>query len=384
MELIYCDNGSTSFPKAPGLGKVMGEHIDNNGYNISRGGYNKAYGVEFEIIEAREKLVDFFGADNIKNVIFTPGATMSLNMIINGLLKPGDHVITTSMEHNAVVRPIYQLEQKGLISWTRLQCRRDGTLDPQLLRDAIRPETKLVCVIHGSNVSGSIMPIKEMGEICREKNIFYAIDVSQTAGNLPVNMKEVHADAIAFPGHKGLLGPQGIGGLILSDAIGDAMEPVYAGGTGSESHLETMPKFMPDKFQPGTINIPGIIGLSHAVGFIQKEGLDAIVEKKDYMTRKFLEGVRNIDGLYVTGPEGDEERCSCVSIDFTGNDNGEVAYTLESEYGIMTRVGLHCAPHAHKTLGTYPQGTVRFAFGYFNKEEEIKKVIDAINNVAKG
>ena len=380
MKQVYCDNGSTSFPKAPGLGKAVGRHIDSNGYNISRGGYEKAYRLETDIIETREKICRLLSCKNPKNVIFTPGATIGLNMILKGLLHKGDHVVTTSMEHNAVVRPIVQLEKLG-VSWSEAQCDKKGILNPECIKNLIRPETKLVLSIHGSNVSGSILPVENIGAICREKNIFFWIDASQTAGGAEVDFDQFCADAIVFPGHKALMGPQGIGGIIISDEMANMTETLLSGGTGSISDKETMPEFLPDKFQPGTLNIPGIIGLKHSISFIEQEGLEGIIQHKNHITDAFIENICNMKGVELVGPGSDYERCSVVSLDFSGMDNAEAAFTLENEYGIMTRCGLHCAPHAHKTLGTFPQGTVRFSFGYFNTMEDICYVTDSIRKI---
>lgn len=406
---IYCDNSSTSFPKAPGLGEAMGAHIDGNGYNISRGGYGKAYALEREVMEAREELCDFFGAERPQNVIFTPGATWGLNMVIKGILKPGDHVITTAMEHNAVVRPLTQMAKAG-VAWEKVPCDETGALQIGALEQMIRPETKLVLVIHGSNVCGTVNPLADVGALCKRRGVFFAVDASQTAGSIPIDMGRCCIDALVFPVHKGMMGPAGIGGILLGTAFAETCAPLVSGGTGSFSQEERMPELMPDKFQPGTLNLPGIIGFKHALSFIRQEGLAAIAAKKEELAVLFLEEVRNMKGVRVVGlpkiaqeatlpkmakettlpkiaPEaasGTKERCAVVSLDFLELDNGEAGYLLEREFGIMTRCGLHCAPDAHKTLGTFPQGTVRFSFGYFNTREEIRLAVDAVHAIVRG
>lgn len=382
MKQIYCDNGSTSFPKAPGLGEVVGKHIDDNGYNISRGGYSKAYSLEGEILEAREAVCRLFHCDDTKNVIFTPGATIGLNMILKGFLKRGDHVITTSMEHNAVVRPLTQLEKEGVI-WSEAQCNEKGRLDPHEIQKLIKPETKLILLIHGSNVCGTLNPIEKIGKLCKDNNLFFCVDASQTAGSAIIDLKKCNADALIFPGHKAMLGPQGIGGMIVSKAMAGKLEPLFSGGTGSASDKEAMPELLPDKFQPGTLNIPGIIGLKHAMEFIEREGLAGIIEKKKHITEAFIEEVSNMKGLKLIGLPAGEDRCSVVSLNFDNLDNAEVAFTLENEFGIMTRCGLHCAPHAHKTLGTFPQGTVRFSFGYFNTMTDVAHITSALSRILR-
>lgn len=391
MKQIYCDNSSTSFPKAPGLGKVVGAHLDGNGYNISRGGYGKAYALEREVMEAREELCDFFQAKQPQNVIFTPGATWGLNMVIKGILKRGDHVITTAMEHNAVVRPLTQMARAG-VQWEKAPCDETGALQIDALERMIKPQTKLVLIIHGSNVCGTVNALADVGALCKRRGVFFAVDASQTAGSIPIDMGRCCIDALVFPAHKGLMGPAGIGGLLLSTDFAKTCVPLVSGGTGSFSHEERMPEIMSDKFQPGTLNLPGIIGLKHALSFIRQEGLEAIAAKKREFAALFLEEVQNMKGVRVAGlpkvalavASETKERCAVVSLDFLELDNGEAGYLLENEFGIMTRCGLHCAPDAHKTLGTFPQGTVRFSFGYFNTQEEIRSVIDAVYEIACG
>ena len=382
MRQIYCDNSSTSFPKAPGLGSAIGEHIDHNGYNISRGNYIKAYSVEGAVMETRELLCELFRFDQSRNVVFTPGATAGLNMILKGILKKGDHVITTSMEHNAVVRPLRQLRELG-VEWDEAVCSEKGELEASDVETLIKPNTKLVMVVHGSNVSGTVAPIDKVGRICRKHNILFAVDAAQTAGALDININEWPVDALAFPGHKSLLGPQGIGGLLLSERAAAEMIPLIAGGTGSMSDRDEMPDFLPDKLQPGTLNIPGIIGLRHAVKFIMAEGTAAIHEKETWLTERFLDGIRNLRGLRLAGNVTATDRCPVVSLDFKEKDNAEISFLLENEFGIMTRCGLHCAPHAHMTLKTFPQGTVRFSFGYFNNAAEIDYILDSLHKILK-
>ncbi len=380
---VYCDNGSTSFPKTPGLGKVIGNHIDNSGYNISRGGYSGAYNVESDVLETYDLIGELFGVKEKKNIVFTPGATWGLNMVMKGLLNPGDHVITTSMEHNAVVRPLAELEKLG-VEWSKARTDKDGNLDPETVKALIKENTKLILITHGSNVCGTITPIEEVGKIAKEKGILFVVDGAQTAGSKEIDFIESNIDGLVFPGHKALLGPQGIGGIIMSDQLAKDLKPAILGGTGSLSDKEFMPEFMPDKFQPGTMNIPGIIGLKHSLSFIKSETIDQIQEKKSYLSNAFLEKVLNMDGVKVIGRSDVINRTSVVSLDFTETiDNAEMTFILEREYGILTRCGLHCAPHAHQSFGTYPYGTVRFSFGYFNTEEEILYVTEAVNKIIK-
>ena len=381
MEQIYCDNASTSFPKAPGLGTAIGKHIDSNGFNISRGGYGIAYRLEREILETRLMICRMFGVRDPRNIVFVPGATAGLNMLLKGVLRCGDHVITTSMEHNSVTRPLAQLATHGVI-WDEAECDGRGELDKENIKALIRPETRLVTVIHGSNVCGTQMPVNEIGRICADNEIFFAVDASQTAGSVKIDMEDINADCIIFPGHKGLMGPQGIGCMLLSDRLAESIEPLILGGTGSVSEADIMPTFLPDRMQAGTLNIPGIIGLKHALGFIENEGLEAVIEKKTYLSERFIEGILNIDGIRVIG-QHDIAGSGVVSIVFEDMDNAEAAFLLERDHGILTRCGLHCAPHAHRTLGTFPGGTVRFSFGYFNTAEQVANIVCALKHVTE-
>ncbi len=381
MREVYFDNGSTSFPKAPGLGEIVGRHLDTAGYNISRGSYSGAYSIEGSVLELRSKLCEFFGCSDIRNVAFTPGATWGINIVLRGLLKKGDHIVTTSMEHNAVVRPLHSLDG---IEVTKVQCDIDGNMHAKDFESVIKTNTKAIVMTHGSNVNGTITPVEEVGKICKSKGIFLIVDAAQTAGSIDVNMKRMNIDALVIPAHKSMLGPQGIGAVLVTDAFGKALDPFAYGGTGSASDSEEMPDFMPDKLQPGTLNIPGIIGFKHAVEFIETVGLEEIKEKKMHLTKIFLNEALNMENVRVVGRKDLENRCSLVSLDFLEDDNAEIAYILEKEYGILTRCGMHCAPWAHKSFCTFPQGTVRFSLGYFNEENEVKYVIDSINSILKG
>lgn len=387
MKQIYCDNGSTSFPKAPGLGTAIGSHLDSAGYNINRGGYNEAYSLAEVVLDTRERLCAMFGGEQSRNVIFTAGVTAAINVIAAGLLRKGDHVLISSMEHNAVSRVMVKLESEG-VEWEAVPCGPMGDLNPADVEKAIRSNTKLVMMLHGSNVCGTLLPLAEVGKICRKHGVIFVADTAQTAGTYDINMKEWGIDVLAFAGHKGLLGPQGIGGFLVSTELAKEMKPLIYGGTGSTSDKLTMPEFLPDKFEAGTMNLPGIVGLNHSLRFIESEGMAAMREKKTALTRQFLEDTAEIRGVRVAGvPFGAlsaadaPERTAVVSLDFQKLDNAEVSFMLEQEHGIMTRCGLHCAPLAHQTLGTFPQGTVRFSFGYFNTKEELKEVAQAIRGI---
>ena len=380
MKDIYFDNSSTSFPKAPNVGRAMGEFIENGAFNINRGSYEGAYEAGSAVLDTREMLKDLFNCPNSKNVVFTPSVTYSLNFFIKGFLKPGDHVLVTSVEHNAVMRPLVQMEKLG-VEFDAVPCDEEGGVTADDFRAYIKENTKAIITTHASNVCGTIIPIEEIGALCKEKGLVYAVDTAQTAGILNIDMQKANIDFLAFTGHKGLLGPQGIGGFIASDKLEGLIEPVISGGTGSLSDSEEIPDFLPDRFESGTLNLPGIIGLHQALVYLKEAGIDNMRKEKMEITKYFLDQVKEIDGVKVAGKKTVEGRLGVVSIDFEGFDNSIVSFYLSSKYKIMTRVGMHCAPRAHKTLKTFPQGTVRFSFSHFNTKEEVDVCIDAIKTI---
>lgn len=382
MTRIYLDNACTTFPKPSEVPASMSDFISNHGVNINRGSYSPAYDMEELVYTTRLWLAELFNYPDCKNVIFTANVTTSLNMVIKGLLKPGDHVLVSSMEHNAVMRPLVQLTQYG-ITFDRIPCTIEGELHLTALAELVKPETRAIIMTHASNVCGTMMPLAEVGAFCHDHGLLFIVDSAQTAGVVPIDMAAMHIDALCFTGHKGLLGPQGIGGFIVTDAVADAMTPLIAGGTGSVSHTEEMPDFLPDKFESGTLNLPGIVGLHASLAYIRKVGLDAICQKEMALTERFLHGIRDIPGLAIVGKKDTTNRTAVVSITATNQDNAIVAQELEDQYGIMTRVGLHCAPSAHKTLGTFPSGTIRFSFGHYNTADEINTAIHALQSLCK-
>ncbi len=374
---IYFDNGSTSWPKAPGVSGEMSEFLENGAFNINRGNYAGAYEVEEIVLDTREQLARLFCGADSRYVIFTPGITYSLNYFIKGFLKEGDHVLVSGLEHNAVMRPLEQMRSCGVI-YDVVPADDEGNLNPDELETLIKPYTKAVIVTHASNVCGTIVPIREIGEICKRKGIFFVVDTAQSAGTIPVDMKECGIDFLAFTGHKGLLGPQGIGGFLISERLNEKMVPYVAGGTGSQSDSLLMPENLPDKYESGTMNLPGIIGFHAALKYLEKTGIDVIREKKMRLTGYFLDQIREIPGIRIAGRDDVKHRVAVVSLDFLTIDNAIAAFELEQEWGVMTRVGLHCAPIAHQSLKTFPQGTVRFAFSANNTFEEIDRCVEGI------
>ena len=382
MDYIYLDNASTSFPKAPTVATAMSDYITNRGININRGSYALAYDVEDIIYTTRQRLNTLFNGHDPSHVIFTQNVTMSLNIVIKGLLKAGDHVLVSSMEHNAVMRPLTQLLDKD-ITFDTIPCDSTGYIQMESIEPLIRPNTVALIINHASNVCGTIQPLESIGPICKAHNLQFIVDTAQTAGVIPIDVKACHIDALCFTGHKGLLGPQGIGGIILTKEMAQNLTPLIAGGTGSFSHLETMPTHMPDAFEAGTLNLPGIIGLNEGLAYIESQGMENIHKHELALTQSFLEGLQSIDGINIVGKKNIEDRPAVVSITIDGMDPASIAYELESNYHIMTRVGLHCAPRAHQTLGTYPEGTVRFSFGYANTHEDVESALSALHRIVK-
>lgn len=384
MNRIYLDQASTSFPKAPGVAQAMMDYLTMNGVNVNRGCYSSAYSAEEVIYETRQLLAELFHFSKCKNVIFTPNVTTSLNFILKGFLKPGDHILVSAMEHNAVMRPVVQLASSG-ISFDRIPCRTDGSMILEKVEELLRPETKAIVTLHASNVCGTRMPLDALGEICQRHQLYFVVDSAQTAGIVPINMDKMHIDALAFTGHKGLRGPQGTGGFLVSQELAEQMEPLISGGTGSVSHTEEIPNFMPDRFESGTPNLPGIYGLHEALLFLKTHSLQAINEKELSLTGYFLEQLQTLDDtgrhIRIIGKKDLTDRNAVVSIQTPEIDMSQVAWQLDNEYGVMTRVGLHCAPNAHKTLGTYPAGTIRFSFGPENTKNELDFAIQGLKKI---
>lgn len=387
MKKIYFDNASTTFPKPKETIDAVCTYMSSIGCNIGRGNYTNAYSTEEIVFETRQLLSDFFHGPDCKNVIFTKNVTESLNILIKGFLKPGDHVLVSSMEHNAVMRPLVQLKKCG-VTFSRIPCTSDGSLCMDRMEDLLQPNTKAVIMMHASNVCGTVLPLHQVGVFCRKHNLKFIVDAAQTAGVIPVNMKEMNIDALAFTGHKGLLGPQGIGGFLLQEKMIPQIDPLLSGGTGSISHTEEIPAFMPDRFEPGTMNLPGIFGLHASLQWILSTGVSSIYNHEMELTSHFIQGLQNMIqqgyDLKIIGKQDTRERTGVVSIQTASMDIAQLAFVLDEEYQIMTRVGLHCAPSAHKTLGTFPTGTLRFSFGWWNTLEEVDTALEALHSILKG
>lgn len=358
--------------------------MDTGAYNVNRGNYENAYEVENLVYQAREKVAGLFGARKSKFVIFTPGVTYSLNCFIQGFLKRGDHILVSSLEHNSVMRPLTHRMNDGIMA-DFIPADRQGNLDLHAVEGLLQHNTKAILVTHASNVCGTVLPVRQLGQLCKERDLIFAVDSAQTAGVLPISVKEDNIDFLAFSGHKGLLGPQGVGGFVISDRLQDRMDPILMGGTGSKSDEFVMPSFLPDRFESGTLNLPGIAGLYHSVQYVGSVGTAVIHDKEMTLTEQFLRGIsEQIPEAEIIGRTDCCNRIAVVSLDFKEDDNARISFLLDQRYGIMTRVGLHCATAAHQALGTFPRGTIRFSFGSFNTSEEVENCVGALGEIISG
>ncbi|MBI5750037.1 MAG: aminotransferase class V-fold PLP-dependent enzyme [Nitrospinae bacterium] len=376
---IYLDNAATSFPKPESVYKAVSDTLRKYGSSPGRGGHKMSLQTERIIFDTRERIASFFNIPQSSNVLFTFNVTMGINLAFKGFLKADDHVLTSSMEHNAVMRPLKRLEKEG-VSKTVVQCSKEGFLNPKDIEKEIKSNTKLIVITHASNVTGTILPIREVGEIAKKKGIAFLLDAAQSAGLLPIDVQKDNIDMLGCTGHKSLFGPQGTGFLYIKDGLD--VKPLIEGGTGSNSESDEMPDFFPDKFQAGTLNTPGIAGLGAGIEFIQKEGLKNIRDKEMHLTTKIMNGLKNIKGVKLYGSLNPSDRVAVISFNIEGKDPAYVGNILNEKYDIMSRVGLHCAPNAHRTIGTFPEGTVRVSVGYFNTEGDVDKLIKAVTDIA--
>lgn len=375
--MIYLDNAATSFPKPPEVYNEVLNSMKTYAANPGRGSHDMAIKAASKVMETREKLAMLFNISNPFNIIFTSNATEALNIGIKGLLKPGDHVISTMIEHNSVLRPINYLNKKGIES-TLLEVDANGVIDPDGLKKEIRKNTRLIIVNHASNVLGAIQAIRDIGKIARESGILFMVDASQSAGAVPIDVEEDYIDLLAFSGHKGLLGPQGTGGLYIKDGI--TVEEFKNGGTGSNSNLMEQPDFLPDKFESGTLNTPGIAGLCEGIKFIQKVGMDNIQKHETLLMEYLIKELKRLSYVTLYGIYSRQHSCPVLSLNIDGVDSSHVGYLLNKR-GIAVRTGYHCAPLIHKVIGTCNAGTVRISPGFFNTAEDIEAVVKALADI---
>lgn len=381
--MIYLDNAATSWPKPPEVSRAMVDVLERAGGNPGRSGHRLSIAAARVIYNTREEIANFFGVPDPLRVIFTNNSTHALNIAIRGLLKPGDRVITSSIEHNSVMRSLRFLEKEGL-DLNVVHCASNGSLAVEDVAGALDSKTKLVVLNHSSNVMGTILPVAEVAELAHKSGALLLVDASQTAGVVPIDMKAMGIDLLAFTGHKSLLGPPGIGGLVISDTVDvSRIEPLMYGGTGSQSELEEQPEHMPDKFESGTPNIVGIAGLQAGIRWLSGRGIEELRAYKKGLFQSLLEGLKELPGIIIYGMQDVEKSTPIVSFTIAGRRVSDVGLRLDEEFGILSRVGLHCAPAAHRTIGTFPGGTVRLSLGVFTTGEDVKNTVRAIERLAK-
>lgn len=378
--MIYLDNAATSFPKPKGMLRVMNECIQKYCGNPGRSGHGMSIKTGEEIYKARKEVGKLFGIDDCSRIIFTANTTESLNLGIKGVLDRGDHAITTSMEHNSVLRPLKTLEASG-VETTIVKCRGDGTLNLEKLKNEIKNNTKIIVCTHASNVTGTIMPIKELGQLAKKENLIFMVDAAQSAGCLPINVKDMNIDLLAVPGHKGLLGPMGTGMLFVKEGVN--LRPLKEGGTGTKSKELIHPWDYPEGYEAGTVNAPGIIGLGYSIKYIAGIGIENIMSYEEELIRILDESLRNMKRITVYGPTDCREKTGIVTFNYSGACCEEICDMLYTEYGIASRGGFHCAGPAHKTIGTHDIGAVRLSVGPSNTKKDIYETIEAIYKLRK-
>jgi cysteine desulfurase family protein len=377
--MIYFDNAATSWPKPDAVCAAISDCFRDAGGNPGRSGHRMSIAAARIIENAREALAELFNAENPSCIVFTQNATHALNLALYGLLHPGDHVVTTSIEHNSVMRPLRHLESLG-VEVTVVDSRQDGTLDLDSFEGALRPTTRLLVTTHASNVIGTLVPVGALAAMARKHGIPYLVDASQTAGSIPIDVQEIGVDLLAFSGHKGLLGPTGTGGLYVREGI--VLAPLMRGGTGSDSAYETQPEFLPDIYESGTLNVAGIAGLAAGVRFLSEIGIESVNTHELKLVAQFLAGASEIPGIILYGARNAALQCGVISFNVAEAMSSEIGLILDQSFGIMARTGLHCAPSAHRTLGTFPTGTVRFGLGWFNTPAEVNLALEALREIA--
>jgi cysteine desulfurase/selenocysteine lyase len=381
--MIYFDNAATSWPKPPEVGETMVAFLNHIGANPGRSGHRLALEAGRIVYNAREAVAELLNAPDSLRIVFGHNVTEALNLALKGFLRSGDHVVTSSMEHNSMMRPLRALERQG-IKLTVVQSSSEGLIDPAEVRAAIRHDTVMIALNHASNVVGTIQPVSEIGRIARQDNLLFLLDAAQTAGAYPIDMQADNIDLLGFTGHKSLYGPTGTGGLIIGERVEiKNLEPLKRGGTGSLSEQEEQPQFLPDVCESGTLNAVGLAGLEASIRWILKQGVNTIREYEVRLTQQLIDGLKRIPGVTVYGSQDATRQTATVSFNIAGMEPSEVGLRLDDAYAIMCRVGLHCAPAAHKTIGTFPVGTVRFGLGAFNTPEEVAAALIAVEKLAQ-
>jgi cysteine desulfurase/selenocysteine lyase len=381
--MIYLDHAATSFPKPPQVLRAMNDFLERAGGNPGRSGHRLSIDAGRIVYDAREAIAELFNARDPLRVIFTLNATHAINLALHGMVRAGDRIVTTSMEHNAVMRPLRAMERHG-VRVIVVPCNGDGSLDMNAMQNAITPSTRLVVINHASNIVGTILPIAEIAKIAHGVGALVLVDTAQTAGVVPIDVQAMGIDLLAFTGHKSLQGPPGTGGLVIGENVDAAqIEPLMRGGTGSRSEFEEQPDELPDKFESGTPNGVGIAGLGAGVRFILERGIEAIRAHEIELTRMLIEGLQNIPSVVVHGTRNAEKSTAVVSFTVEKRQVSEIGLRLEEECDVLCRVGLHCAPAAHRTIGTFPKGTVRFAPGIFTTHDDIGMALAAVEKIVR-
>jgi cysteine desulfurase family protein len=383
--MIYFDNAATSWPKPAAVIDAMVHFMTEVGANPGRSAHRTSIEAGRIVYETREALARLLNVSDPLRIVFGLNATEALNLALRGILRPGDHVVTTSMEHNSVMRPLRALEEAGVVEICVVRCSPEGFLDPADVESALRPKTRMIVLNHASNVVGSVLPVGEVGKIARRHDTLLLVDAAQTAGSYPLDMEAMNIDLLAFTGHKALFGPQGTGGLCIGERVeAEDIEPVKRGGTGSRSQWEEQPTFLPDRCESGTPNTVGLAGLRAGVEFVLQQDVEAIRAHEVSLTRRLIGGLREIPGVALYGSRDAELQTATVSFNVEGLEPSEVGPMLDEGHGIMSRVGLHCAPAAHRTMGTFPAGTIRFGLSFFNTVEEVDEALAALTRIASG
>lgn len=379
--MIYLDNAATTWPKPEAVYQAVDQCLRQYGGNPGRGGHGYARKATHVLYQAREALADLFNSKDPTHIVFTYNATDAINMALLGRLRPGDHVATTAMEHNAVARPLRFLESMG-VKVHVIPCDPTGTLNVGLMENVVKNGVRAIVMSHASNVTGTIMPVYEVGQLAKQYNACFIVDAAQTAGVEEIDVEACSIDMLAFSGHKGLFGPQGTGGLYVREK--EHIAPLRYGGTGSSSEFDIQPDFLPDKLESGTLNTPGLAGLLSGIQFIREIGMQSIRAKEEQLTQQLIEGLQGIKNVILYSPKVPDNRTAIVSFSIRNMDNGLVAHRLDAEFGIACRAGLHCAPWAHQCIGTFETGLIRLSPGYFNTADEMVKTVGAIECIARG
>lgn len=380
---IYLDNAATSWPKPPTVYAAVERCLRELGAPAGRGVYREANEVARLVADTRRRVATLVGAEDPRRIAFAFNGTDALNLALHGLLRPGDHVVTSVVEHNSVLRPLRYLEENRGVSVSRVRCNREGIVDPDEIRQAVSPQTRLIALVHASNVTGALQPIEHAGQIAKECGAFYLVDAAQTAGHLPLDVGQIGCDLLAAPGHKGLLGPLGVGVLYVGPHVEDELDSIRQGGTGSASEEDRQPQVLPDKYEAGNLNTPAIAGLGAGVAWLQERGVETVHASTGKLTSRLLTGLQSIEGVRILGPQDASRRVGVVSIAIAGCPPQEAAVLLDSAHRIQTRPGLHCAPLMHKALGTLEEGgTLRFSLGAWNTREEIDQTLAAVAEIA--